>query len=271
MNLLTLASKILIIYIVVELILIFLLFNGQDFLYPYFTYSYSLIAVFGGLLLIIKSSEWDSFKSNIGSTFLLIGTSLLFQYLGQLTCNSYRILGSVDKCPYPSFAEIFFVGSIFLYIYASYLLSKSIGLYFNFRTFSYKFFAIMVSITMVVLAYYKFADINEVSNLDDIKLLVTEYGILYLFLELIYPFGAGVYTTFAIISIFLSTNTYKSKLFVPAILILIGLFSQFMGDTLFVWTEGYISDLFYLISYSSLALIGVYLSKVFVKTKVLED
>ena len=266
MNLSRFVSIVLIGLISVNFILILLVFIGQQNLYAYFTYSYSLIAIIGGGLLISHSRYWVWVKSYLGLTFTLLGTSLVFQYLGQLTCNSYRLLQNIDKCPYPSYAEFFFIGSIFLYIIAAYTFSKAIGLSINLRTYTYKLFALAVSILMIGLAYYKFAEINEIQTLSDINLLINDYGILYLVLELLYPFGAGAYTIFAILAIFLTVNTYQSKMFIPSILILIGLFTQFMGDTLFVWTEGYISDMFYLISYSSIATIGIYLNNSFSAT-----
>lgn len=249
--------------ITLEVLLFFLhVITGQDAYYAQFTYTYAWIGLLGAMAAFGAAKLWGGKYSSLGKALIYIGLAQFALFLGQNSCHFLRITEGLDKCPYPSFAEVFFVGSIFLYILGAYYLAVSMRVTNAIRDkANYKIMASTVALIMILLALYKFIDINELTSFADLFLLVQDYGFIYLLLELIYPFGAGLYTAIAILAVFASTNSVGSKLHWNCIFILIAFFMQFAGDTMYVWTDGLVSDGLYLTSFifmsvSSLLFIG---------------
>ena len=239
--------------------ILYVLNPDSSLFYPFFGYTYSIIGLLGATSAFIAASYWGSAKSYIGKFLLFVGMGQLFLFLGQNTCHYIRYIEQVDKCPYPSYAEIFFAGSIFLYIFGAYYLASAMGVFKSINTkIGYKTLSLLVILGMVWFALYKFAQVNELTNFEDFKARVRENTIVCIILELIFPFGAGIYTSIAIFAAFSSVNMSGGKLLKNIIFVLLGFLMQFTGDTVYIWTSGLVSDGFYLTSFIFMSLASLF-------------
>lgn len=219
-------------------------------LYDYFTDSYGVVALVGGMLGFLASKKWEGWKSVVGRSVMLFSIGLLFQFLGQLSYAIYHYAYNVEN-PYPSFGEIFYFGSIPINIYAMWLLSKAMGFKYSMKSLSNKLYMIVVPIAMIVGTYslflsdYKFDPTSVVGSLLDFS----------------YPIGHAVVTAFAITALVSSRNMLGGKLRKYVLFVLGALFVQYFSDSLFLyqtlkdtWTAGGISDFAYMFTYMITAL-----------------
>jgi hypothetical protein len=238
-------------------LLVFYFLTEESFLYLYFSHTYNIIGILSAGIIFSAANYWGASKSYLGKSLIFLGFGQMFLFLGQNVCTFLRIYENLEKCPYPSYAEIFFAGSIFFYIFASYYLACSMGVLKAIKkTFLYQVLAFLIAGAMIWFALYKFSEVNGLTNIEDLKLLVRENTYVYLILELIYPFGAGIYTAIAILASFGSTRISGGKLIRGCILILLGFFLQFAGDTAYIWTAGVVSDILYFTSFILIAYAG---------------
>lgn len=82
-----------------------------------FNLGYGLIFLAAAILAFYQASHYGYLKSKVGRILILLGSAKLFSFWGQLIWVYYNLILGIDA-PYPSLADIFYLGYIPLVAYA---------------------------------------------------------------------------------------------------------------------------------------------------------
>ena len=212
-----------------------------------FVDTYGLMAFLGGVFGILISREWGFLKSNVGKVIFFLSLGLLFQFLGQVTYSVYYYVFGIEN-PYPSLGDLFYLGSVLLYIYGVWLIIE-IGMLkkrlLNVSKLT-QFLCVLLPLMIFIGTYsiflkgYPFDDANLVR----------------IFLDFAYPIGQATFVSLAFISTLIFRNYLGGVLKNSILLILLALIMQFIADTYFLyhslyetWVVGGFGDLLFLIAY----------------------
>src|SRR5438105_2602672 len=88
--------------------------------------TYGVVALLGAVFGFLAARKWGGFKTIMGRSLMLFSLSLLFQEAGQII-YTYYIYGAKIQIPYPSWGDLAYFGSVLIYIYATVLLAKAMG------------------------------------------------------------------------------------------------------------------------------------------------
>lgn len=225
------------------------LISPDSYLFDLFTDTYGVIAAVGGIIGLIISFKWGGVNSIVGRSIFLFSLGLIFHFLGQISFAAYRAIYQVDV-PYPSFGEIFYFGSIPIYIYATWLIGEAAGVKYKLKVFKYQLISAMVVLGMVGASYYLF-----ISQYD-----FSEYDWVLIFLEIGYPVGQAIYVSLAILALLLSKSLLGGVMRDKVVLVLWALIIQYIADTHFTYEAlnetlyaGGLNDYLYIISYFIMA------------------
>lgn len=229
--------------IISGLFVIFFLFlivqkDSESSIYLLFTTTYGAIPLIGFVYALVISEAWGGWKSTIGKSIIFFGIALGLQFAGQLTYTYYLHILQTEP-PYPSFAEIFYLTSIFTYLYGTYLLTKVSQVSQSLRTSSFKAFAVVVALVLFAIAFSIFYMGHDWS----------ESSLILTILELLYPLAQGAVIGLAIFTLYSIRNLYGGKVIHSVTAILISLFLLYVADSLFLWIPTLLSDGLYLFSY----------------------
>ena len=214
----------------------------------FFTYTYGLVALFGGILGLIYAKNWDYFKSLMGRIILAFSLGLLFQGLGQITYTYYSVFLGIE-IPYPSIGDIFYFGTIPLYIYGVVLVGKitknrSLSSPIN------MIIAITIPSIMILVSYFVLLSNYGYTEMDLTVLL--DFG---------YPIGQALFISFAILSFLFSIKSLGGVMKKSMLLLLISLFIQYEADFTYSmqvnnesWVAAGINDFSYLLAYTLMSL-----------------
>ncbi len=215
----------------------------------HFTDTYGIIAGIGAVAGLLIAKEWGGLKSILGRSLTFFSIGLLFQFLGQVCYAIYFYVYNIEN-PYPSFGEVFYFGSILIYIYAVWQLAKVSGSGISLKQVKYKILAIGMPIMMMVISYIAFLRNYEI---DPESPLVT-------FLDFGYPLGQAIYVALALVAYFLSRNLLGGIMKNKVRLILIALCVQYVADSLFLyktfndlWNAAGMSDFVFMTAYIVMA------------------
>jgi hypothetical protein len=223
-----------------------------SFILQLFSGTYCLIALSGGISGLIISRKWGGFKSIMGKAISFFSISLLAQFFGQVSYSLLMIF--THEIPYPSFGDIGYFGSIFLYFIGLYYLAKASGALHIFKTSKYKYLYLLIPFILLFCSY---------------KLFLKDYtfdfsNLIKIVLDLGYPLGQASYVSLAII-IYLSSKGILGGLMKPKIILLLfALLMQFLADFSYILASNYFkvqpagwNDLIFLLAYyfMSIALI----------------
>ena len=210
----------------------------------YFSDSYGVLALAGGLFGLFASKKWGGFKSILGKALVFFSLGLLFQAFGQATYTYYAHVLDVEA-PYPSIGDVGYFGSIPIYILGVFYLSKTIGAKLSLKSYKGKAWAIALPLLLLSLSYYVFLRGYEFSD----SKLVT-------FLDFGYPLGQAIYVAFALLAYVLSRKLLGGIMRNKILLILFALVVQYFADFTFLykfnhdeWVAGGVNDLTYLAAY----------------------
>lgn len=220
--------------------------------YLFFTSTYSLIAFVGSIGGVLGIKNWGGHKSVIGKALIYFSIGLLLQFFGQLTYSYYLNILQTEP-PYPSVAEFAFVASLLSYLLGSIELSSLVNIKISLRYFGVKIFSTLVGIAAVVFAIFLFYVNHDFESDSSILLLTLEFS---------YPLIQALYIIISLISIYVIKNLFGGKIIKAVILIFIGIFTQYIADSLFLWFPTILTDGLYLISYISISF-GVSLFSLF--------
>jgi ABC-type Na+ efflux pump permease subunit len=116
---------------------------------------YGIIALWGGLGGLLIAQKWGGWSSVMGKAIILLSCGLLAQEFGQLVFSYYNIYAHIEV-PYPSLADVGFMGSIFFYAAGMIMLGKAAGITYSLNKVSGKLQIILIPLAMLVVSYSLF-------------------------------------------------------------------------------------------------------------------
>lgn len=223
--------------------------DKDNYLFSIYTDSYGIIALLGGLLGLSFYRQWDGFRSIVGKALIFLSVGLLFQFLGQLSYAFFRYTYNIEVA-YPSFGEIFYFGSIPIYIIGTWFISVAAGIKVKLRDTSAKIYSLLFITLMVAIgfavSYGIFISTYDFSHPDPVVIL----------LEIGYPIGQSVSLAFAILAFFLSRNILGGRMKSKVLLLLLALVVQYIADVFYTYDiyketfySGGPSDYLYILAY----------------------
>ncbi len=211
--------------------------------FAFYSYTYWVIALIGGIFGLLISNKWGGLRSIAGKAIFWLSIGLLMQSLGQMIYAYLSVIQGVED-PYPSPAEIFFVSSIPSYIIGSYYIAKLSGLSADLKTKKFKVFAVVTALLLMWFAYSQFIEGHDVESTS----------LILLSLEIIYPFGQSIFIVTTLLAFFLNKNLKGGALMNRIFFLLFGLLSQYFADTFYDRTPVQYSDMLYIYSYFLISL-----------------
>lgn len=219
--------------------------NKSGILYGYYTDTYGVIALIGGVLGLLISRLWGGFRSVVGRAIIMLSFGVLFQFLGQVSYAWYRFAYNIEA-PYPAFGELFYMSSIPIYIYGIWQIAVASGVKYKLKDPKYRLISISAILSVVVFSYWLFLSKYDFSNADPIIILI----------EFWYPIGQALYITLAGLTLLLSKNLLGGQMRNKVYFVLFAFAVQYIADTYFTveynldaFYPGGLSDYLYFISY----------------------
>lgn len=228
-----------------------------------FTLIYPFVSLFGGIVGFFVSKNWGGVKSDIGKAISLLSLGLLAQFFGQASFAYFIYIKGIEV-PYPSVADIGFLGSAIFYIIGASFLLKSSGIKFSLKSLKGKIITLIIPLVIITFSYFFFLKGYEFDWSSPLKI----------FLDFGYPLCDATYLfiillTFLLCKNFLGGNIRKLVLFLS-----IALTFQYIADSTFLyqasngtWYVGGINDYLYFSSYFLMTLALIYSGKVFQEIK----
>ncbi|MEO6508588.1 MAG: hypothetical protein ABIO02_01420 [Patescibacteria group bacterium] len=206
---------------------------------------YGVVALLGGIWGLSISGKWGGIHSILGKSLLFFTLGLFFQEIGQLSYSFY-IYYLKSPLPYPSIGDLFFYGTIPLYIYAVVLLAQASGVHISLRSLSSKLQALVIPAVMLLLSYVVFLKGYQFDWTNSLKV----------FLDFVVPFGQAIYISLALLTFTLSRGILGGIMKTKVLFIVLALVAQYLADWTFlfqanreIWYAGGINDYMYLCAY----------------------
>lgn len=211
--------------------------------------TYGIIALIGACIGFSAMRKWGGHKTVLGRALLFYALGLLAQEIGQLTYQYYVTVAKI-QIPYPSWGDIGFFGGVLLYIYATVLLCKAVGVRFSLQRKKYKLIAILVFAAILSTSYFVFLHHHQYDW----------HKPLTVFLDLGYPLGQAIYISLAVTAYLLSRRMLGGIMRAGILIIILALVVQYFSDFTFLyqssrgtWLQGRWNDLSYCVAYFILA------------------
>jgi len=215
-----------------------------------FSGTYGLIALVGAIYGLRISKMWGGRKSLIGKSILLYSLGLLAQVFGQISYSLYTLVFA-KEIPYPSIGDVGYMGSVLLYIWATFTLVKAVSVKDVVKSYGNKLQAILIPLIILLTSYMFFLKGYEFNSSSPLTV----------FLDFGYPLGQAIYISLAIL-VYLLSRKYLGGVMRPVILFLIfALGLQYFADFMFLyqtnketWTTAGANDYLYAVSYFVMSL-----------------
>jgi len=211
----------------------------------YFSVSYGLMALFGGLYGLKISKKWGGISSFIGKTIISFSIGLLLQEFGQLAYSFYSLFLGIE-IPYPSIGDIGFFGSIPFYLLGTYYLSKAVGIEVLLKDNVNKLIFVLVPVISVIFVYYMFLVGYEYDWSQPVTV----------FLDFGYPIGQSLYVSLGLSAYILSSRFLGGYMRVRVLLLFAALVIQYCADFYFLylvsrdlWDTAGINEYMYFFAY----------------------
>lgn len=228
-----------------------------------FTVVLTVFSLIGGLAGLMYSKKWGGYKSLLGRAIMMFSVGLLAQFVGYTLYSIYIYILGIEV-PYPSFGDVFFLGSVFLYLYGSYLLAKVAGVGFSIDNIGNKLLAVLIPLVMLLISYYVFLSGYEP---DWSNYLVV-------FLDFGYPVGQALYVSIALLAWIISKNILGGVMRKPIMFLIAALVVQYIADFSFSyqvaresWYVGGINDYLYALANFLMTLSLLLIGNMFYKVK----
>lgn len=222
-----------------------------------YTYVYFLLPLSGGIVGYRIGTLWGGWSSLMGKAIRFFSLGLLAQVFGQISYAVFLIYNPGKDVPYPSIGDLGYFGSIPLYIFGLYELSRMSGAGFSLGNIKSKMFCVAIPTIGLFISYMIFLNGMELDFSQPLKLI----------LDFAYPLGQAIYISLALLVLTLSRKYLGGKLKSSILLLLFALALQYVADFIFlyqtsrgIWQLGGINDLMYLVAYyiMSLGIISFY-------------
>lgn len=257
-----LVSLLFIIVMIWRIVLLCFPIHNIDIQIQIWAASYQSVAWVGAIIGLVFAKSWGGRKSVIGRATLSFSIGLLFQSFGQIVFSYYFYTGTM--APYPSLADIGFMGSIPFYAYGMLMIAKASGAHFSLKSFLKKAQVFLIPLIMLLLSYFVFLKGYQFDFTQPIKT----------FLDFGYPLGDAIYVSIALLTFSLSRNFLGGIMKKPILFLIFALVFQYITDFTFLYQSsrgtfigGGVNDFMYFISYFIMALSLIQLRATFEKIK----
>ena len=184
----------------------------------------------GGAAALTRVRRWGGLKSAIGKAVFLIGLGIFSWGCGSMIWSYYNFFLGVSV-PYPSWADIGFVPSIFFYGLGAIYLVRATGAKITWKNKYAKIFAVAAPVVIFLLSYYVLVIIARGG------VLISSDGTpVKIFLDIIYPLGDFISLTLAILLSGFAFQYLKSGHRFDIMAVLMGLAVMFIVDSIFSYT-----------------------------------
>ncbi len=205
----------------------------------------NFIPLFGGLFGLYTAGQWGGIRSSVGKGIIFLSFGNLSWSAGNFIWSYYNFFLSSD-IPYPSLADLGYVGALPLWIAGILLLSKATGVRFGLRKIKGRIMLVLLPIIAAIFSYYFLFVVARESSID------WQEGMLKLFFDLAYPIGDWIILTVAFLVWGLSLNYLGGRYKWPVLITLFGFVLMFCADFSFSYTttietyfNGSLSDLLF--------------------------
>lgn len=240
---------------------VFLYFSpvASDLDKEYFSASYGLIALIGGVYGFIVSKRFGGLKSYLGKAVFFFSLGLLAQEFGQIVYSYYSLILGIE-IPYPSLGDLGYAGSILMYMLGIYNLSGACSIKYLLEKPLSKIVFFLVPALLLGFTYWVFLKDYSLDLSDPLKV----------FLDLGYPLGQSLYVAMAVL-LFILSGKYIGGVMKERVLLVLGaLLVQYCADFYFLFlvsrelfdTAG-LSEYVYLLAYFFMTLALIRLESVF--------
>jgi len=237
--------------VIVLLGMIFIPFKEEFSLARYFITSFGqFFVIFLAVIIGYEKIKSFTFKSAIGKSIIFISLGLLSWGIGALIWFYYNAILKTEV-PYPSLADIGFLGTIPLAAYGLFLLLKNIKIEFDIKTILK---LVLIPIIVFIFTYWLFINTKLAEDVSALEKI----------LNVTYPMGDVVFLSFTFVIL---TLIKGGKLFKPFGIICLGFIIEAIADFSFSWTtaiETYYSgnwvDMLFVLAFFTLGL-GIYYTK----------
>lgn len=175
--------------------------------------------IFVAALIGFERVRSFTFDSALGKSLLFISLGILSWGLGALAWLYYNIM-STTEVPYPSLADVFFVGTVPLAAYGLFLLLRNLQITFDLKT---KLKLVLLPLAAFLVVYSLFI---EGKLAEDVPALAKALNVMY-------PLGDAIFLSFTLVLLSLIRG---SKMFKPVVLLCMGYLIEAMADFSFSWT-----------------------------------
>lgn len=229
---------------------LFIFFTGttQSFSNNLFALLINLVPFLGCWVVIFGSTQWKGESGLIHKGLFFIGLGLLSWSTGGLIWSYYNFFLHT-AIPYPSFADLGYAPSVFLYAIGTIYLSRGAGADVGAQKKSALFFLILIPILMLGFCYFILVDVARGG-----VLYTPNDPIIKTVFDLAYPVGDFFSLTASIVLSGLYFEFLIKKYRFGIIFVLVGLLTMFLADFSFSYTttrnvyyDGSFSDLLFFI------------------------
>lgn len=140
----------------------------------WFLATYALIALVGGMWGLKIAKQWGGWQSLLGRAMTVFSLGLLAQVFGQLGCAYYAIAYNTTV-PYPSFADLAYLGSSTLYVYGSVLLARIARVSISLSRWRQQMLCFLVPLIALTLVHISFLKIDFTAGQPLVTLLNLGY------------------------------------------------------------------------------------------------
>jgi len=224
--------------------------------------TYQILALYGAIVGTLISHKWGGYRSMFGRVILAFSVGLFLQSFGQNYSSWYVYHYGVESPPYPAIGDIGFFGSVIVYIYGAFLLSRVSGIGVALKKNMNKVMAILIPLILLTTSYLFFLKGYEFDFSQKLKI----------FLDFGYPLGQAFYVSMAILALIMSRNVLGGVMKKPIIFLILALILQYFCDTFFgyqatqgTWYVGNINDYLYCASYFVMTISLIQIGRSFYK------
>ncbi len=188
-----------------------------------------LFTLIGGIIGLVKASNWGFFKSAIGKSVTFLSAGLITWALGTLIFAYYNFFLDI-AVPYPSIADLAYIFSWPLWTIGILQLWPALGIKYQLKKASGKLFLFLIPLIFISLSYYLLFIIARGGVWDFTG------GFAKLFFDLAYPVGDIVILTTIALVYSLSVGYLGGIFKFPVLVILFGFILNFASDFSFSFT-----------------------------------
>jgi len=236
----------------------------DDFFHNFFSDTYAIITIWGGISSLLISKKWGGLKSLLGRAFFMFAFGLFSVTFGQISYTYYYLVHGEDMA-YPNIGDLGYFLSIFFYIYGAYLVAESCGIQMKLKNIKSKIISGILLLLILSVPYTIFLQSYKIDFSDLYRLM----------LDLGTPLFQGVYLFIALTTYLLSKSTLGGVMKNKVLWLLFALLFQYVSDFYYIyqqyyggWIAGGISEYTFFLSYSLIIMSIIQFGVVFNKLQV---